>query len=232
MNVNMFGLRFTIDIHARSKNGHPAQNTTGVDSTSPIQLTSGPVRHPAARTMSAIASTNTGAPRRPPSRIAASCRPAPDSARRPARWYAARAPFRRSGRARAVQQSPGASGRCIPSSCAAPSRCRARGPSRISDRVPDDLANLRIYRAREHRAGRRDRGFVHGQKGGRILSKALETTRMAEEVSSHAARARMSRPPRLPRLSCRTQGRDPSYRLLRLNQHCSSSCCSIHPVPG
>ena len=40
MSVNMFGLRFTTDAQARSKNGQPAQNTTGVASTSPSQLTS------------------------------------------------------------------------------------------------------------------------------------------------------------------------------------------------
>ena len=38
----MFGLRLTIDAHARSKNGQPAQKTTGVAKTRPIQLTSGP----------------------------------------------------------------------------------------------------------------------------------------------------------------------------------------------
>ena len=61
----MFGLRFTIDAHARSKNGQPAQNTTGVASARPIQFTA---RMPSAshqrprRAMSAIVSTNTGAP--------------------------------------------------------------------------------------------------------------------------------------------------------------------------
>ncbi len=41
----MFGLRFTIDAHARSKNGHPAQNTTGVDRARPIPLINGTPRH-------------------------------------------------------------------------------------------------------------------------------------------------------------------------------------------
>ena len=59
----MFGLRLTIDVHARSKNGQPAQNTTGVASARPSQLIAAPraivSRPPAA--MSAIATTTIGA---------------------------------------------------------------------------------------------------------------------------------------------------------------------------
>ena len=32
ISVNMFGALLTIDLHARSKNGQPAQSTTGVAS--------------------------------------------------------------------------------------------------------------------------------------------------------------------------------------------------------
>ena len=59
----MFGLRFTNEIHARSKNGRPAQNTTGVERMSPTQFTS-PTRDMPNRppiSMSAIVSTKTGA---------------------------------------------------------------------------------------------------------------------------------------------------------------------------
>src|SRR5450759_619190 len=65
INVNILGLRFTTDAQARSKNGHPAQNTTGVASARPIQFTSVPCvmtsRPPP--TMSAIVTTKTGAAR-------------------------------------------------------------------------------------------------------------------------------------------------------------------------
>ena len=36
--MNMFGLRLTIEAHARSKNGQPPQSTTGVEATRPIQF--------------------------------------------------------------------------------------------------------------------------------------------------------------------------------------------------
>src|SRR5262245_6890671 len=68
MSVNMLGLRFTNDAHARSKNGHPAQKTTGVASTRPVQFSKGPqviVRRPPP-TMSATLNTTKGRPRRPP----------------------------------------------------------------------------------------------------------------------------------------------------------------------
>ena len=39
----MLGLRFTTEAHARSKKGHPAQNTVGVARTRPIQFTAEPV---------------------------------------------------------------------------------------------------------------------------------------------------------------------------------------------
>src|SRR5436190_24381816 len=63
MGVNMFGLRLTIDAQALSKKGQPAQNTTGVASARPIQLTRPPwlVVSPAPA-MSAIVTRNTGAP--------------------------------------------------------------------------------------------------------------------------------------------------------------------------
>ena len=61
----MFGLRFTTDAQARSKNGQPAQNTTGVEQASPIQFTvrmsMKRIKAPAPA-MSAIVSTKTGAP--------------------------------------------------------------------------------------------------------------------------------------------------------------------------
>src|SRR5678815_4471547 len=38
INVNIFGLRFTTDCQARSKNGQPPQSTTGVASASSIQI--------------------------------------------------------------------------------------------------------------------------------------------------------------------------------------------------
>ena len=38
MSVNMLGWRVRMDAHPRSKNGQPAQNTTGVEQTRPIQL--------------------------------------------------------------------------------------------------------------------------------------------------------------------------------------------------
>ena len=99
----MFGLRLTIDAQPRSKNGQPAQNTTGVASTQadPVQRA---VRDRRAAgppgTMSAMASTNTGsASTRARSRSGASCRPARDSAASSSvDRCAARAPCRRSGR--------------------------------------------------------------------------------------------------------------------------------------
>src|SRR5262245_386122 len=66
----MFALRFTSDAHARSKNGHPAQNTTGVARIKPTQLISAPYamvyRPPSA--MSAIVIAKIGAVRIAPTR--------------------------------------------------------------------------------------------------------------------------------------------------------------------
>ena len=76
MSVNMLGWRVRIDAHPRSKNGHPAQRTTGVDETRPIQLMTDVALTSMAEVptktvvcqprntpnMSAMASTNTGAP--------------------------------------------------------------------------------------------------------------------------------------------------------------------------
>src|SRR5205809_2553553 len=63
ISVNMLGLRFTTDAQARSKNGHPARNTTGVASARPIQFTTVPYvmtrRPPPA--MSAMVTATTGA---------------------------------------------------------------------------------------------------------------------------------------------------------------------------
>jgi hypothetical protein len=61
----MFGLRLTIERHARSKNGQPAHHTTGVANTRLIQFTALMLTKrmtPPLMTMSAIASTNTGTP--------------------------------------------------------------------------------------------------------------------------------------------------------------------------
>src|SRR5580704_16685794 len=66
----MLGLLFTTDAHPRSEKGQPAQKTTGVASTSPIQLIHAPraiaTRPPDA--MSAIVTTTTGAARTAASR--------------------------------------------------------------------------------------------------------------------------------------------------------------------
>jgi hypothetical protein len=63
MSVNMFGERLTIEAQPRSKNGQPAQSTTGVAHTRPIQLvtcmSTRPPR-PMPKIMSPIAVTNTG----------------------------------------------------------------------------------------------------------------------------------------------------------------------------
>ena len=68
ISVNMFGLRLTIDAHARTKNGQPAQKTTGVASASPIQFTSRmPTtrdQRPAERPCPPSSSTNTGSAER------------------------------------------------------------------------------------------------------------------------------------------------------------------------
>src|SRR6266566_5096386 len=62
MSVNMFGLRLTIEIQPRSKNGQPAQNTTGVANTNPIQFSNAPcdIDRAPPRAMSIIVSANTG----------------------------------------------------------------------------------------------------------------------------------------------------------------------------
>src|SRR5579872_160322 len=62
MSVNIFGLRLPSEYHARWKNGHPHQNTTGVEKASPIQLTSGRavIRRVPPLAMSTIVRTNTG----------------------------------------------------------------------------------------------------------------------------------------------------------------------------
>src|SRR5437870_3585980 len=66
MSVNMFGLALTIEAHIRSKNGHPHQNTTGVARISAIQFTRAAPSHAVtdpSLTISAIVTTNTGAPK-------------------------------------------------------------------------------------------------------------------------------------------------------------------------
>ncbi len=67
----MFGLRFTTDTQARSKNGHPTHSTTGVVKTSCTQFDAvRPIacRTLSPRTISAIASATTGNPMAAPSR--------------------------------------------------------------------------------------------------------------------------------------------------------------------
>src|SRR4029079_11992296 len=65
ISVNMFGLRLTTEIQARSKNGHPAQKTTGVARMTPIQFSHAPCDIVSAPppTMSIIVSAKTGAER-------------------------------------------------------------------------------------------------------------------------------------------------------------------------
>ena len=84
ISVNMFGLRLTMEIQARSKNGHPAQKTTGVARITPIQFGHAPCDIVSAPplAMSIIVSAKTGAEAARRSRSAASSRPARDWADR------------------------------------------------------------------------------------------------------------------------------------------------------
>ena len=71
ISVNMFGLRFTIDAQPRTNSGQPAQSTTGVESTRPIQFVSlGSTRPPSPmpNTMSPMASATTGSDNKAPIR--------------------------------------------------------------------------------------------------------------------------------------------------------------------
>src|SRR5215510_16590323 len=63
ISVNMLGFRLTIEIHPRSKKGQPAQKTTGVANTRPVQLSHAPcdIVNAPPLNMSIIVSAKTGA---------------------------------------------------------------------------------------------------------------------------------------------------------------------------
>ncbi len=132
----MFRLRLTIDCQPRTKNGQPHQSTTGVASTSSIQIAgrdarparaSGlPRQHVAHGQTRTAARQHQGHPE-PPGHVGR----APDSPLRRRPRCGAPAPCRISGSRRArPARSPGASGRCTRCAGRRSRRSRARAPCR------------------------------------------------------------------------------------------------------